>query len=126
MVLGVGATNFSTFVKFKGHVVLFVNVKSPAAWVMPSMRSHADLQAQQSFGEIIAHLKIPVLYGISAFGTRLCFYRYAKGPYNTNSSLDSATPATHVEQWDCDILQTEGVERLWTTAAAIKVMCNSM
>jgi hypothetical protein len=55
---------------------------------------------------------MPVLYGTSAMGTRLCFYTKPRGeailpqqiPAETGMMTDTAPP----ERWNCDVLEREG------------------
>ena len=73
-----------------------------------------------------AHL--PVLYGVSAMGTKLCFYEFEKAtgrmtpqsiPSNPGSTMDVAPQ----EQWDCDVLDAVGEQRLRALATQITRAC---
>jgi hypothetical protein len=60
---------------------------------------------------------LPVLHAVSAFGTRLCFYKMCRDqpieprfiPVRPELRFDTST--TPQERWDCDILEDEGEMR---------------
>ncbi|KAF7972898.1 hypothetical protein HWV62_16616 [Athelia sp. TMB] len=64
--------------------VLIVEVKPPVEFSRPSKRQEADIQMCLRFLDAAAELQIPMLYGISAFGTKITFYKYNK---STNSLI---------------------------------------
>lgn len=73
------------------------------------MRSH-DLTADFLPSETAP---LPVLYGISAIATKLCFYELDKAsrrvtPGHTFNDPDLITDVAPQEQWDCDVLESNG------------------
>lgn len=68
---------------------------------------------------------MPVFHGVSAMGTRLCFYSkfhdedavYPPQISVTPETTDAAPPP---ERWNCDILEDEGEERFRCVVGAIK------
>lgn len=63
-------------VELRQHPVLIIEIKSPANLPHASKREEADNQMRQRLQSLGRQLTIPVLHGISAFGTCLCFYTY--------------------------------------------------
>ncbi|KAI6144231.1 hypothetical protein BKA82DRAFT_4175892 [Pisolithus tinctorius] len=61
------------------HPVFFIEVRPSASLPYDSKREEADNQMRRRVRDLRVNLTIPVLYGVSAFGTRLSFYRYDTG-----------------------------------------------
>ncbi|KAM6499747.1 hypothetical protein JOM56_005255 [Amanita muscaria] len=90
-------------VELDRHPVFFMEVRPPASFPYDSKREEADEQMRRRFRDLRQILAIPILYGISAFGTRLSFYEY-----------DSATHVLQPEQ---------GANRLRKVINQVKEMC---
>ncbi len=78
--------------------------------------------------ELRQDLNIPILNGISAFGTRLSFYKYdsATQPKRiicSNSDILTDSDVAPLTWWDCDVLHPEGAERFRNAAKQVKEMC---
>lgn len=73
---------------------------------------------------LIDDYPIPVLYVISAMGTRLCFYTKRPGqpvyPWAITAELVYETDTARQEPWDCDILEEEGEQRFRAMIEEIK------
>lgn len=85
-------------------------------------------QRLQSLGR---QLTIPVLHGISAFGTCLCFYTYHTRSQEVTPAGIPAHPTlvsdvAPVNRWNCDVLQADGVERLKKVVEEVKQMCTQI
>jgi hypothetical protein len=70
-----------------------------------------------------------VLYGISAIGTKLCFYKFEKTsrhmtPPCIPSDPEFAIDRAPKEQWDCDVLDIVGEQQLQALATQITNACN--
>ncbi|KIL56941.1 hypothetical protein M378DRAFT_423730 [Amanita muscaria Koide BX008] len=111
------------------HPVFFMDVKPPISFLYDSKREEADEQMRRRFRDLRQLLAIPVLYGISAFGTRLSFYEYDPATHvlqpeqvlrSHPSILADVAPIT---RWDCDVLQQEGANRLRKVVNQVKEMC---
>lgn len=63
-------------VDIKRHPVLFIEVKPPASLPYDTRREEADVQMRKRFASLRQDLRIPILHGVSAFGTTISFYRY--------------------------------------------------
>ncbi|KAF7974503.1 hypothetical protein HWV62_12070 [Athelia sp. TMB] len=109
--------------------VLIVEVKPPVEFSRPSKRQEADIQMRLRFLDAAAELQIPMLYGISAFGTKITFYKYNK---STNSlipgiitpNLEGLTDTAPRDWWHWDILEEEGATRFRKIIEEVKGMCS--
>ncbi|KAF8817633.1 hypothetical protein BYT27DRAFT_7074162, partial [Phlegmacium glaucopus] len=115
-------------VEVSRHPVFFMQIKPPASFPYDSKREEADEQMRRKFRDLRQILAIPILYGISAFGTRLSFYEYNSAtqvlqPEQVLRSypciLADMAPIT---RWDCDVLQQEGANRLRDVVNKVKEM----
>ncbi|KIL58578.1 hypothetical protein M378DRAFT_170396 [Amanita muscaria Koide BX008] len=106
-----------------------MEVRPPASFPYDSKRQEADEQMRRRFRDLRQILAIPILYGISAFGTRLSFYEYDSATHvlqpeqilrSHPSILADVAPIT---RWDCDVLQLEGANRLRKVINQVKEMC---
>lgn len=69
---------------------------------------------------------LPVLHGISAMGTRLCFYKLINNkidPPSIQADLNRVIDMAPQERWDCDILESEGERRFQAVVEEIKEAC---
>ena len=110
------------------HPVFFIEVNHPAAFLNNSSRQEADKQMRCRFRDLSQTLAIPILHGVSAFGTRLSFYEYnsetrvlqPEQVLQPHPSVDDdVAPITH---WNYDILQPEGANRLREVINHVKEM----
>jgi hypothetical protein len=82
----------------------------------------------------IAYCSLPVLHGVSAFGTRLSFYKMhqedqAVHPpliYEPESVSLRVTGRAPQERWDCDILKEDGEKRFKSMVEEIKQACAAL
>ncbi|KAF8805665.1 hypothetical protein BYT27DRAFT_7142298 [Phlegmacium glaucopus] len=108
--------------------VFFMQIKPPASFPYDSKREEADEQMRRKFRDLRQILAIPILHGISAFGTRLSFYEYDSATHvlqpeqvlrSHPSILADMAPIT---RWDCDVLKQEGANRLRDVVNKVKEM----
>jgi len=76
-------------------------------------------------------MKIPVLHGISAFGTKIAFYTYdcqtgRLEPGSITTDLHTLIDTAPKEWWQYDILEQEGADKFRETVAAVKQMCENV
>jgi len=99
------------------HPVFFIEIKPAGHIHHVSHRVSADEQMRARFEVLWDRVEIPILYAVSAIGTKLCFYRYPKAtrhlepaltPSNTTMVIDKAP----VNRWDVDVLTLQGEQRL--------------
>jgi len=115
-------------VEVNRHPFFFIEVKPTASFPYDSKRKEADEQMRNRFMELRQDLNIPILNGISAFGTRLSFYKYdsATQPKRiicSNSDILTDSDVAPLTWWDCDVLHPEGAERFRNAAKQVKEMC---
>ncbi|KAF9784604.1 hypothetical protein BJ322DRAFT_1006903, partial [Thelephora terrestris] len=111
--------------------VFIVEVKPPADFRLSSKRREADLRLRRCFLDITPDMEIPVLYGASAFGTKIAFYQYDK----ESGRLDPASiaPDTHLlidtapkEWWCYDIVEQAGADKFREIVGEVKKMCEGV
>jgi hypothetical protein len=115
-------------VEVNRHPVFFMEIKSSASFPYDFKREEADEQMRRRFRDLRQILAIPILHGISAFGTQLSFYEYDSATHvlqpeltlrSHPSILADVAPIT---RWDCDVLQKEGANRLRDVINKVKEM----
>lgn len=113
-------------VELNRHPVFFLQLTPPAALHFASKRRNADKQMRSLFGNLMTDLAaIPVLHGISTFGTRLSFYRYdaASNQVQPQPQAEFITDIAPLDPWDCDVLEMEGATRLKQVIEHVMQMC---
>jgi hypothetical protein len=109
------------------HPVFFMDVNPPASSSCDSQREEADEQMRRRFRDLRQTTAIPILHGISAFGTRLSFYEYDSAtrvlrPEQVLRSHPSIPADVPITRWDCDVLQQDGADRLRDVVNRVKAM----
>lgn len=75
----------------------------------------------------IADCPLPILHGVSAFGTGLRFYQvHHDKPSHILSHPNCAVGRVPAEYWDCDLLEKEGEEKFRTMVKEIKDACSNL
>ena len=83
---------------------------------------------RKRFLDLADRVDIPILYGMSALGSKVCFYTYDKGTKSLspevikgdqNLIFDTA-PADH---WSLDITTPDGEKELRRVVMHVKAMC---
>jgi hypothetical protein len=110
--------------------VFIVEVKDPNDFRFASKREEADLQMRQRVRDCADMLCIPVLHGVSAFGTKIAFYKYHQAtrrlqPRRIIPDPDVVTDTAPSEWWSYDILEEEGANRFRDVVDEVKAMCNN-
>ena len=109
--------------------VFMVEVKPPANFHLQSKRTDADEQLRRRLLETSVATKIPVLHGISAFGTKIAFYKYATDTELTEPRSITPEPGLETdtaprEWWAFDILEEEGAQKFRDVVENVKEMSN--
>ena len=123
------AVDFTTvfIVTHNEHPVFFLEIKPSGHIQHNSSREAADLQMREWFRILFDDVEIPILYGVSAIGTRLCIYTWNKEtrritpnaiPIDPDVTSDTAPAA----RWDLELMTAEGEERLRELVRHIKEM----
>ncbi|KZT08512.1 uncharacterized protein LAESUDRAFT_724020 [Laetiporus sulphureus 93-53] len=117
-------------VVFEDKPVFILELKPPGHLRYPSMRKAADRQIRSRIRDLCDNCPLPVLHAVSAFGTRLCFYRKPQGramePPSIAADPELETDTAPRERWDCDILEEEGARRFQAVVEEIKQACAAL
>lgn len=137
---------------FRQHPVLILGVKPSQHLSLNSTREAADRQIRRRliidllgvwrYCRLRSHdptaeflpsgrAPLPVLYGISAIGTKLCFYEFEKAPMHMTprripNDPEFTTDVAPQERWDCDVLEANGEQRLRALATQITGACERL
>jgi len=110
--------------------VFVVEVKPPGDFHFPSKRQEAGLQLRKCFLDISSDMKISVLHGVSAFGTKIGFYTYDSHdqtrrlePKSIASDPDVLVDTAPKEWRQYDILEQV---RIREVVVAAKQMCRKL
>ncbi|THH15674.1 hypothetical protein EW146_g4845 [Bondarzewia mesenterica] len=123
---------FAYEVRLEGKPLFIVQLKAPGDIELASARQKADTQIRSRMAEVAMTCPLPTLHGVSAMGTRLCFYRLdipAKGenaiilPLPIPRKYLSSTDTAPAERWDCDILEEDGEAKFRAVVDEIQQRC---
>ncbi|KAF8465322.1 hypothetical protein BDZ91DRAFT_728038 [Kalaharituber pfeilii] len=86
---------------------------------------------RETFKSLADRVDIPILYGISAMGTKVCFYTYDKQTGSLSAKVirsdgEWVIDAAHACRWSLDIMTPEGEEKLHQVVSQIKKMCTQL
>ncbi|PPR00670.1 hypothetical protein CVT26_012327 [Gymnopilus dilepis] len=109
------------------HPVFFLEVKPPGHYALRSTRAAADDQMRKRFFDLADVVELPVIHGVSALGTRLCFYEYTRNndlliPYCKPSNDNHMNDVAPAARWNYDVLSEEGVAKMTQVANEVKAM----
>lgn len=118
-------------IELQRRPVFWMEVNPSASFRFSSKRKEADSQMRKRVADMRVNLAIPVLHGVSAFGTRLCFYRYdARSqeltPHRILAHPTLVTEFAPTDNWNCDLLQADGAQRLKQVVEEVKEMCSQI
>ncbi|PPQ74319.1 hypothetical protein CVT26_004240 [Gymnopilus dilepis] len=108
--------------------VFIVEVKPPDELRPASRRREADEQLRLRLGDLLFDAKIPVLHGISAFGSKMAFYKLTRDtlrlePSRIAPELDKLTDIAPRAWWAYDVLEEEGAQKFRKVVEEVKEMC---
>ena len=111
--------------------VFMVEVKPPANFHLQSKRTDADEQLRRRLLETSVATKIPVLHGISAFGTKIAFYKFDPDtrylePRGVAHDPDFVKDTAPEEWWAFDILEEEGAKKFQDVVENVKETCSPL
>ncbi|KAH9023585.1 hypothetical protein EDB83DRAFT_2508217 [Lactarius deliciosus] len=116
-------------VQFNEKPVFLLDLRRPGDLRYSLKRHEADYQIRTRMKALREECPLPVLHAVSAFGTRLCFYKM-----HHNQPIEPLIPA-HPERvtdtasrncWDSDILEKEGEKRIKSVGKEIKQACATL
>ncbi|TDL14991.1 hypothetical protein BD410DRAFT_778501 [Rickenella mellea] len=92
--------------------VFVLELKREKDFSLKSKRSAADDQLRERLGDLIDTCPLPLLHGVSAYGTKLCFYSITKAGLITPKKIPVSplyqTDTAPADRWNYDILTAEG------------------
>ncbi|KAN0097960.1 hypothetical protein V8E55_002406 [Tylopilus felleus] len=123
-----GADYLVTFEIFlENRPVFGLELKREKEFSVRSKRTAAVDQLRGRLGDLIDACPLPVLHGVSAFGTKLCFYSITKAglvlPESIPASPQYVIDTAPVDRWNYDILADEGEAELRRIVQAITTEC---
>ena len=106
----------------------FLEAKAAGHIRNDSSRTDADQQMRQRVYALRNDIEIPILYGVSAIGTKLCFYKYTKDTQELEPAPipDNATRMVDLaprDRWNFDVLTPEGERKF---RGDVKRMCEQI
>ena len=127
------SVDFTTIflIQQRQHPVFFVEVKAAGHIRNDSSCADTDQQMRQWVYALRNDIEIPILHGLCAIGTKLCFYEYTKDtqelepvpiPDHATRIVDLA-PRDH---WDFDVLTPKGERKFRGVIGDIKRMCEQI
>ncbi|KAG8937974.1 hypothetical protein FRC00_007021 [Tulasnella sp. 408] len=112
--------------------VLVVELKKPSNLHYVSKREDADIQLRRRMRDLVRDCPIPTLYGVSAFGTCLCFYSLSTIPGSPIQPPPIPRDPEYVndvapeERWNEDVLEAGGETRLRQIVQEIFNECQNL
>ncbi|KAI0029630.1 hypothetical protein K488DRAFT_55995, partial [Vararia minispora EC-137] len=113
------------------YPVLVLEIKPPHHLLLISTREVADRLIRRRLVDLSECSLLPVLYGISAMGTKLCFYELEKAsrrmsPRRIFSDPRLITDVAPKVRWDCNVLEASGEQRLRILATWLTEACERL
>ncbi|KAF8554396.1 hypothetical protein OG21DRAFT_1412610 [Imleria badia] len=115
---------------YENKPVFILQLKNPADLRFISLRQEADMQIRERLDDLADQCPISTLHGVSAMGTRLCFYHLDTTdveadimPLNIPRHPTRVSDTAPIERWDCDLLDVVGEARLRAVVDSIKAAC---
>ncbi|KAK7692125.1 hypothetical protein QCA50_003744 [Cerrena zonata] len=111
--------------------IFLVELKQPSDFRYSSKRQEADIKMRQCFLDCVDEMQIPVLHGVSVFGTKMAFYRLNKTshvlePRKIVPDRDRLTDIAPKDWWCWDILEEEGADKFRAVVEDVKAMCSGV
>ncbi|RPB00819.1 hypothetical protein L873DRAFT_1678987 [Choiromyces venosus 120613-1] len=127
------SVDFTTIflVQQQKHPVFFIKIKPAGHINNTAPRALTDKQMRERFEDLGDRVEIPILHGVSAIGTKFCFYKYTKAtralePGRIPGSSRMVVDAASINRWNVDILTPQGEQRLREVVGNVKGMCTQM
>jgi len=92
------------------HPVFFLEIKPPGDYTHRSSRAAANDQMRTRFFDLADVVELPVIHGVSALGTRLCFYSYTRDD-NVGPSPHSSGCRAHERRCTCCTMEFRYIVR---------------
>ena len=110
------------------HPIFFVEVKPSGHTSNILPRRSADKQMRKRFLDLLDCLEVPILYGVSALGSKVCYYTYDEGtrrisPKVIKNDQNLVIDTTPADRWSLDIMTPDGEKKLREVVNHVKAMC---
>lgn len=111
--------------------VLFLEIKPAYTITSKANRKSADHQMRERFIQLFERCPIDTLYGISAFGTRICIYHVTREngiiqPIAIEDHVNIMIDSAPLDRWNIDILNVQGRMQLNGIFNLVKQMCANL
>ncbi|KIO24253.1 hypothetical protein M407DRAFT_26367 [Tulasnella calospora MUT 4182] len=112
--------------------VLLVELKKPNNLRYISRREDADMQLRRRLRDLVRDCPIPTMYGISAFGSRVCFYRLSTVPGSPINppliprDLEYVNDVAPEDRWNDNVLDVGGEDKLRQVVREIFDACSNL
>ena len=105
--------------------VFIIEVKPPDDFRLPLKRQEADVQIRKRLIDVADDVNIPMLHGVSAFGTKIAFYKYTPDARSMEPRSITSEPGLEPdtaprEWWAFDILEEEGAQKFRNVVEEVK------
>lgn len=126
-------TNSSTGCSLRGTLSSFpmlLMVREERDIAHGAIRKYADTHMRRLFNDMLEICPLPILYGISAFGTKLCVYKGDTATFDIEppkdlSAAEFSIPRGYLEnQWSVELLSQEGFEEMKSIAICVQQACS--
>ncbi|KAF5342458.1 hypothetical protein D9611_001884 [Ephemerocybe angulata] len=101
------------------HPVFFLEIRPPGDYIDCSSRAAVDDHVRGWLVDLAHEAGLPIIHGVSAFGTRLCFYSYTRDNQHMDPPHTAPAPAA---QWNVELLSNDGAEEMTRVANDTKNM----
>jgi len=113
------------------HPVFFIEIKPAGHIKKISDRAAADEQMRQRYDALVEEIDIPILYGVSALGTKFSVYTYESQtktltPPKIEKDLRVVKDRAPANWWNLDVLTHEGEQRIRQIVDHVKAMCGGI
>jgi hypothetical protein len=114
-------------VHLHGRPVMFVELRAPCRLESSAGRADAVEGMRERFRALAGALALPVLVGVSAFGTRMAYYELDGAarvvrPLRVPGETDDIGEG---ERWKWDVLEEAGYEAVMAVVGMVKEMCSA-
>lgn len=86
---------------------------------------------RQRYDALVEEINTPILYGVSALGTKISVYTYESQtkmltPLKIEKDLRVVNDRAPADRWNLDVLTHEGEQRIRQLVEHVKAMCREI
>ena len=110
------------------HPIFFVGAKPSGHIDNILPRRSADEQMRKRFLDLLGRLEVPILYGVSALGSKVCYYTYDEGsrrvsPKVIKNEQKLVIDTAPADRWSLDIMTPDRGKKLREVLNHVKAVC---